>query len=84
MPKPTDVIIPMLERLQTDTSEMKQDFKAFGSRVGRLEESIDAFGPYITFTMGLHSQCRADIEIHAAEIAGIKRRLEALESKRGN
>jgi tetrahydromethanopterin S-methyltransferase subunit G len=81
MPEPTDMIVPMLQRNQSDISEMKQDYKSVDTRLANLEERFEAMGPYVAFTMGLHAQNRADVERHDEEIKDIKRRLDVLETE---
>ncbi len=85
MPEPTDMIVPLLQRIQLD---MKDGFSAVHKRLERvdqrleaLEEHYETYGPYITFTMGLHSQNRADVDRHDIDIKDIKQRLDALETK---
>lgn len=85
MADPSDMIIPMLQRIQSDMSEMKRDtrerLERLDGRIGNLEERFEALGPYITYTMGLHGQNRADVEVQAAELSDIKRRLDQLEAR---
>lgn len=91
MPEPIDMIVPMLQRMQTDIADIKRDttrisdrMTAVEQRMGGLEERFEAIGTYITFTTGLHAQNRADVETHAEEIIEIKKRLDALESAPGS
>jgi tetrahydromethanopterin S-methyltransferase subunit G len=85
MPEPADTIVPMLQRLQAD---VKDGFNAVHKHLGRvdqrlevLDEHCETYGPYITFTMGLYSQNRADVDRHDIDIKKIKQRLDALETK---
>ena len=80
MPEPVDMIVPMLQRMQTDISDIKTCVSSLDARVGNLEERFEAIGTYITFTVGLHAQNKADAEANAEEIAEIKRRIDALEA----
>jgi hypothetical protein len=82
MPEPADMIVPMLQRIQADLTEVKRDVKGLDGRMVRLEERFESLAPYITYTVGLHTQDRLDIERHDGEIVEIKRRLDALESER--
>lgn len=82
MPRPTDILVPMMQRIQADIAEMKRDMKSLDGRMGRMESSFEALTPFITYTVGLHTQDKLDIERHDEEIAAIKRRLDALEEHR--
>lgn len=82
MPDPTDVIVPMLQRIQSDVADLKLDVSVVKTDLSALKERFGALGPYVTYTMGLHTQDKLDIERHDEEIATIKQRLDQLEAQR--
>lgn len=79
MPTPTDMIVPMLQKMQADLSHVRLKVDSLDARVGNVERQLEAFGPYITYTVGLHAQDRVDIDRHEQEISEIKQRLKTLE-----
>ena len=83
MAEPIEAVVRSLQRMQKDISDLSRDMKLVTSGLGHLAERFDAAGPYITYTMGLHTQNRADVEAQARDIADLKRRVSALETGRG-
>jgi chromosome segregation ATPase len=75
-----DMIVPMLQRLQTDVSELKTDVRRIDGRLNRLEERFEAMGPYLTYHMGLYTQNQVDIERHDQELSLVRARLDKLEA----
>lgn len=83
MAEPIDIIIPMLQNLQADMSDLKRGLTSVETRLSGVEERLNAYDPYITFTMGLHTQVKVDVEGHTRDIAALKARVAKLEGERG-
>jgi hypothetical protein len=84
MPEPTDAILPILQKIQTDIADAKRDLggkiDGVGTRVDALTTRMDYFEDYFTYTMGLTQQNKVDIKGIRAEIAEIKARLNGPEA----
>lgn len=85
MPEPTDVIVPILQRIQADLADTKRDI---GRRLDSLDatlahhgEKLDAIEGYITYGLGLTSRNAADIEALKADLEDLKKRVDTLERR---
>ncbi len=85
MPEPTDVIAPILQRIQGDIAETKRDL---GRKIDEANATLahhggklDSIEGYVTYGLGLTSRNIADIESLKAEIVAIKKRMDALEQR---
>jgi hypothetical protein len=86
MSEVTDIIVPILQRIQADVAELKRDLsdtkQALGGKIDGVTERMDAFEDYFTYTMGLTQQNTLDIKRLHSEIAAIKARLDVPEGQR--
>jgi hypothetical protein len=85
MPEPTDMIAPMLQRIQADIAETRRDL---GRQVEEVKqtlsqhgEKLDAIEGYVTYGLGLTSRNISDIKTLKAEVAALKERMDALEQR---
>ena len=66
MAEPTDAIMPILQRIQSDIADVKRDLggkiDSVSGQVHEMTERMDAFEDYFTYTMGLTQQNKADIK----------------------
>ncbi len=53
MSEVTDVILPILQRIQADISDLKRKVDLLTERMDRMTERMDTFEDYFTYTMGL-------------------------------
>jgi len=75
MSEVTDIVVPILQRLQTDLGDVKRQIEA-------LTDRMDAFEDYFTYTMGLTQQHTLDIRRLRTEIAAINARLNGPEGQK--
>jgi hypothetical protein len=82
MAEPEDAITPILRNIQSELAEAKRDlsdgFAGMRTEFRTLTERMEAFEGYFTFTMGVTSQNKADIEQLRQDV-DIKQRLSRLE-----
>jgi hypothetical protein len=85
MAEPTDVIVPILQRIQADIADSKRDL---GSRLDSVTETLshhseklEAIEGYLTYGLGLTARNSADIETLKSEIDDIRKRVDALERR---
>jgi hypothetical protein len=75
----TDIIVPILQRIQADLAEVKRDLldtqRGLGAKIDNFTTRMDDFEGYFTYTMGLTQQNKADIQRLRADVAAIKARL---------
>jgi hypothetical protein len=81
MAEPIDVIVPSPQRIQTDIRALKGDMAALRVESAQHSTKLEAIEGYLTYRLGLTTRNVADIEAIQAQIAEIKRRLEALEAR---
>jgi hypothetical protein len=72
MAEPTDVVVPMLQRIQADLVEVKQTLARHGERLSEMNG-------YLSFNLGITSRQTGEIETLRGEVEAIKYRLGALE-----
>jgi len=84
MPEPTDLIMPVLQRIQADIADVKKDVQKVDGKVDALSIDVraisgrmDAFEGYFTYTMGLTQQNKADIARVSSELKALKNRTDA-------
>jgi len=88
MPKPTDAIMPVLQRIQTEIAGIKKDIQRVDKKVDNLTAEVksvsarmDAFEDYFTYTMGLTERNKADIARLGSQHRDMLARIKALEDK---
>jgi hypothetical protein len=79
MPEPTDVIVPILQRIQADVADTKREVAGNTTLLTRQGERLEAIEGYLTYQLGITGRTVADIEALKADVAAIKKRVEALE-----
>jgi hypothetical protein len=79
MPEPIDVIIPILQRIQTDIAALSRKVDAQSDRLEQHTAKLDAIEGYLTYQLGITSRTIADVENLKSDILGIKKRVETLE-----
>lgn len=78
----SDVVLPILQRIQADLGQVRTDVGDLKVEVLDQREILERVQGYITFTVGLHGENRADVQGIQAEIADLKKRLAVLEARR--
>lgn len=79
MPDPSDMIIPLVQRIQIDVADTKRKVDANTDTRAHHGEKLEAIEGYLTYGLGLTSRNAADIEALQEEIKAIKRRIDTLE-----
>jgi hypothetical protein len=74
MVEPTDAILPILQRIQTDVAALTRDLAALTRTVDTHTEKLNAIEGYLTYQLGISSRTIADVDIRE-----IKKRVEVLE-----
>jgi len=82
MSEVTDIIVPILQRMQADLGDLKRKADVLTERMDGLTERMEAFEDYFTYTMGLTQQNKADMGRIRKEITAIKARLNGPEGQR--
>ena len=72
MSEVTDVVLPILQRIQADVADIKRE-------VNTLTERMDKIESYVTYSLGVISQNKADLDRQGRSLLEIARRVEALE-----
>jgi hypothetical protein len=82
----SDIIVPILQRIQADVGEVKRDLPDtkhdLAAKIDAVTARMDAFEDYFTYTMGVTQQNKADIHRIRTEIAAIRSRLNGPERDR--
>jgi hypothetical protein len=72
MSEVTDIVVPILQNLQADLGELKR-------KVDRLEAHGEKVESYITYSLGMITQHKIDIDRQGKSVLDLVRRVEALE-----
>ena len=79
MPEPTDVIVPILQRIQADIVTLGRKIDAHGEILNQHSKKLDAIEGYLTYQLGITSRTIADVEALKTDILDIKKRVDVLE-----
>ena len=80
MSEPLDVIVPILQRIQADLTDMRKDISAVRHDVEIVKDDMELVKGYVTYSMGISAQNRADIESIQKEVSDLRVRLERMEN----
>lgn len=80
MSEVTDIVLPILQRIQADLAEMKRVQAEHTKKLDEHTEKLDELEIYLAYATGLGSQTKADTQSVKSEIRVIKKRLDALET----
>jgi methyl-accepting chemotaxis protein len=75
----TDVVVPILQRIQAELSELKRKVEGMETLVEAMSDRMDKIESYVTYSLGLISQNKADLDRQGRSLLEIARRVEALE-----
>ena len=73
MSEVTDIVVPILQRMQTDLGDLKRKVETMSDRLDKIED-------YVTYSLGVISQQKVDIDRHGRAILDHARRIETLET----
>jgi len=71
MVEPTDAIMPILQRIQTDVATIARDLAALARKVDAHTGKLDAIEGYLTYQLGISSRTIADVETLKSDIREI-------------
>jgi hypothetical protein len=74
-----DIVLPLLKNIQADMSGLKAEMRDLKAAVARTGEVNEALSRYITYTLGLHGENKADIDDLKLDLDVLKGRLDAAE-----
>ena len=77
----TDVVLPILQKIQADIAGLKTDVSDRKGDTQDSREILERMQGYVTFTVGLHGENRADIQAIQTEILDLKNRLAMIEAR---
>ena len=80
MSEPLDVIVPILQRIQADLTDVRKDISVLRLDVEIVKDDMQLVKGYVTYSMGVSAQHRADIENIQKEILDLRVRLERMEN----
>jgi hypothetical protein len=84
MAEPIDVILPILQRIQSDLTETKRDLSLkidhLSEQTSSNSETLEAIQRYFLYQLGMTTKNEADIEHIQDQIKTIEARLAALEA----
>ena len=81
MVEPIDVILPILQRIQTDIAALTRTADSRTERLDAHTEKLDTIEGYLTYQLGIGSRTIADVEALKSDIREIKRRVEVIERR---
>jgi hypothetical protein len=81
MSEVTDVVIPILQRIQTDIGDLKRKVDQLETLYSTMSAGVEKIEDYVTYSLGLISQHKVDIDRHGRSMLELARRVETLEQK---
>jgi ABC-type transporter Mla subunit MlaD len=81
MSEVTDIVVPILQRLQTDVGDLKRNSDKLEALVEAMADRLDKIESYVTYSLGLISQNKADLDRQGRSLLEVARRVETLEQK---
>ena len=81
MSEVTDIVVPILQRLKTDVGDLKRISDKLEALVEAMADRLDKIESYVTYSLGLISQNKADLDRQGRSLLEVARRVETLEQK---
>jgi len=75
----TDIVVPILQRLQADMGELKRKVDRLETLYSDIADRMEKIESYVTYSLGLISQNKADIDRQGRSLLELARRVEVLE-----
>ena len=76
-----DMVVPLLQNIQAEQKALRARVDGIAENVVELKDEFDTIKGYITYQMGLTSQQQVQIEDIRKDIADLKRRMAAVETR---
>jgi polyhydroxyalkanoate synthesis regulator phasin len=77
-----DMVIPMLQSIQTEQRAMRARVDGIAEHVAEMKDDVETIRGFTTFHMGLTTQNQSEIADLRKDLADIKKRMAALEGRR--
>jgi septal ring factor EnvC (AmiA/AmiB activator) len=81
MSEVTDLLMPILQKIQADLAEVKRDLAQVKDVQEDHSQRFEDMEIYLAYATGLASQSKADSKSVKSEIRKIKQRLDSLETR---
>lgn len=88
MSEVTDLVMPILQKIQTDLAEVKrvqaehsQRFQQIDQHFEQIDHRFEDMEIYLAYATGIETQNKQDLRKVKDEIRQVKKRLEALETR---
>ena len=82
MSEVTDLILPVLQRMQGDLSEIKRTLAQHGEILESHSQKLEELEIYTAYETGLGSQNKADLQVIKKTIKAMEQRLSVIETVR--
>ena len=79
MAESTDVILPILQRIQSDVADLKRDVADLKQGMADVNTKLSEMNGYLSFNLGITSRHSFEIDAIRKEGEAVKRRLHVLE-----
>ena len=76
-----DLILPILQRMQGDLSELRRDVTGVRQTLAEHTQKLDELEIYMAYETGLGTQNKADLQAIKKTIKAMEERLSAIESQ---
>ena len=76
-----DLILPILQRMQGDLSELRRDVTGVRQTLAEHTQKLDELEIYTAYETGLGTQNKADLQAIKKTIKAMEERLSAIESQ---
>ena len=80
MSEVTDLVLPVLQRMQSDIAEVKRDVAAIKTTLTGPTEKLEELEIYVAYETDLGTQAKADLQSIKKTIKAMEQRLSALET----
>jgi hypothetical protein len=80
MSEVTDIVVPILQRIQVDVGDVKRDVAELKRKVDAMSDRLDKIEDYVTYSLGLISQQKVDMDRQGRAILDHAKRIETLET----
>lgn len=74
-----DAVLPILRGLQAEVAGLKSEFVQLKTAIAQNSDVNEALARYITYTVGLHTETKVDLEDLKLNVTGLVERVDRLE-----
>lgn len=75
-----NIIFSLLQRIQADLTEVKREVIELKTLVHEMSDRLDKVESYITYSLGMISQQKADLDRQGRALLALRGRVDALET----